>query len=141
MIMLATTKITAIAGAAALLLGASYASTPAFAGGGDRFECKTESLTEDASMDARFEVKRGRMKFDASFEAAPGGPAGSLAVLIDGTKVDSMEVLPDATGELTGDVSYDSEPDENAPFPNDFPQNVGAGTAVVVGVLGCTLRG
>ncbi len=127
--------------AAAVVMSFSLVSTTVLAGGGDRFECKAESLTEDASMDARFEEKRGRMKFDASFEAAPGGTTGTLAVFVNGMNIGSITLDPDARGDLAGDLSLDSEPDENAPFPNNFPQNAGNGTAVTVGVLGCTLQG
>lgn len=146
--MSATTKSLLLASAAALVLSLSLASAPAFAksgssGGGDgdrvRLECEKESLNADDSMDARFEARRGRVKFDASYEAAPGGTTGPLDVVVDGILVDSMDLVQiGGAGDLVGDRSYDSRADEGEPFPADFP-DVGPGTIVQVGDLGCRL--
>lgn len=136
----------------AMALGLSLvsASSITFAGG-DRLECEDELLTEDASMDARFESDRGRDKFSASFEAAQDSSfaAGNvLQVTVDPVGASpvevgaiTLEVLPN--GDLGGDLNFDTTagPEDNdSPFPADFPA-VGAGTIVKVGsTLQCDLQ-
>ncbi|MEZ5894077.1 MAG: hypothetical protein R3C58_13155 [Parvularculaceae bacterium] len=96
----------------------------------------------DFSMSARYETRRGRSKFDASFEAAPrvGFNAGQqLDVLVGGVRVGSMRLVLAIGGDLEGDLEFDTRADENNPFPANFPA-VAAGTSVTVGGLGCALN-
>lgn len=132
----------ALAAAMGAVLLAS--GTTAFAGG-DRFECRAPVPGEDASMSARFEDDDDRMKFSASFEAAPGGSfaAGDmLGVTVDGELVAVMELAGAAIGDVTGDVDFDTTAqidDADSPFPVNFPAT-GAGIDVMVGTFGCTLQ-
>ncbi len=118
--------------------------TTAFAGG-DRLECKAESATEDASMDARFESDDGRDKFSASFEAAAGGSfvAGDvLDVFVNMVPVGSITLAVLPNGDIGGDLNFDTTAgpaDEDSPFPPGFPA-VMAGTRVDVGTLACNLN-
>lgn len=105
-----------------------------------RLTCGSEGAG-DTSMDARYEQRRGRAKFDASFEAAPwsGFTEGDvLAVLVGGIDVGSMVLVKQLNGDLGGDLEFDTRRDEFNPFPEDFPE-VTPGTSVTVGPLGCAL--
>ena len=127
--------------AAALLLAGT---APASAGGNDRIRLRCDADgTQDISMDAKFESRRGRIKFDASFEAAPGlgfSAGQSLDVIVGGTFVGRM-LLADI-GDIVGDLDFDTTAqadDDDLPLPGDFPA-LEEGTSVIVGPLGCALR-
>lgn len=119
----------------------SMACGSAFAGNDRiRLECDSEGAG-DISMDARSEERRGRAKFDASFEAAPRGDyieGDMLAVRAGGIEVGSITLLTQRNGDLGGDLEFDTRADEFNPFPDDFPE-VASGTSIVVGPLGCAL--
>lgn len=105
-----------------------------------RLRCDAEGV-RDISMDGRYEERRNRAKFDASFEAAPGGNFSQgdvLPVMVAGIEVGSMELIRTVNGDLEGDLEFDTRRDEGNPFPNNFPQT-GEGTSVMVGPLGCDL--
>lgn len=133
-------------------LCAAAALAPAFAASGSsgksaaqnsvRLACAAAGA-QDFSADARFEDRRGRRKFDASFEAAPNLgflPGQRLAVAVGGVTVGQMTLARDpVNGDVVGDLDFDTRPDERAPFPANFPA-VGAGTSVVIGPLGCALN-
>jgi len=114
----------------------------AFAGGDRvRLECDSEGAG-DISMDARYQERRGRAKFDGSFEAAPGGgfmDGDVLAVVVGGIDVGSIALATQLNGDLAGDIEFDTQADENNPFPGNFP-DVGSDTSVTVGLLGCSLE-
>ena len=113
-----------------------------------RLECEKRGAY-DTSMDARYEARDDREKFDASFEAAPGGKFYSgqeLSVYVDYEMVGKM-VLRYEGYDLEGDLEFDSNVDgpydDSVPFPENFP-SVGYGTHVTigsyeVGYLSCTL--
>jgi hypothetical protein len=42
-------------------------------------------------------------------------------------------------GDIIGDLEFDTQSDENNPFPANFP-SVGSSTSVTVGSLGCALN-
>ena len=98
----------------------------------------------DFSIDVKFSNRRGRTKFDTSFEAAPG--LGFLAsdvldVLVGGQRVGQITLAERLNGDVEGDLNFDTTAqanDDDLPLPFDFPQ-VGSGTGVVVGPLGCDL--
>lgn len=98
-------------------------------------------MNED-SMAARFEERRGRKKFDASFEAAAnaGFIAGqSLAVSIGGIEVGVVSLTSAPfNGAIVGDLEFDTRVDDNNPFPANFPA-IATGMSVTVGNLGCAL--
>lgn len=129
-----------------LVVGLMATSTGALAGG-DRLECDADSATGGASMDARFEAKDGRNKFDASFEVAPGGTlqAGHvLQVNVAGEILGEITLAVQPNGDLGGDLEFDTnvdqdEPDTTVPFPTNWP-DAKAGTIVKVGTLGCSLQ-
>ena len=120
----------------------SIACGSAFAGSDrTRLACGSEGAG-DISMDARYEKRRGRAKFDASFEAAPRRKftEGSvLAVRVGGTEVGSIALVTQLNGDLGGDLEFDTRTDEFNPFPDNFPK-VASGTSVTVGPLGCALQ-
>jgi len=107
-----------------------------------RLQCSADGAT-DHSISARFEQRNARRKFDASFEAAPnlGFSAGQfLAVAVAGVNVGSMRLVRDAaSGDIIGDLEFDTRVDEGNPFPANFPK-VTSGTNVRVGPLACSLR-
>lgn len=106
-----------------------------------RVSCDSQGV-QDVSMDARFQKRRGRAKFDASFEAAPGGPLSEgdvLPVLVAGVEVGSITLETVVGGDVGGDLEFDTNPDEFNPFPDNFPA-IAPGTSVVVGPMGCGLR-
>lgn len=104
-----------------------------------RLRCDAEGVN-DTSMDARYEEQRGRKKFDASFEVPQGVGfvAGDvLEVKVGGVKVGEITLAEQPNGDLGGDLEFDTNDDGN-PFPAKFP-DVGDGTSVMVGDLGCAL--
>lgn len=107
-----------------------------------RLQCTADGAT-DHSISARFEQRSSRKKFDASFEAAPnlGFSAGQfLTVAVAGVNVGSMRLVRDAaSGDIIGDLEFDTRVDEGNPFPANFPK-VSSGTNVRVGPLACSLR-
>lgn len=122
---------------------ATWASAVVSEAKDDRVRLDCESVgSRDVSMDARFEVESDRTKFDASFEAAPIGVFGdgdTLQVYVAGEYVGDMVLITQLNGDLEGDLEYDTQADEGNPFPADFPE-VGEGTSVMVGKLGCALE-
>lgn len=131
--------------AAGLILAAGLAAaTPAAAQSATRvrIQCTAEGAT-DHSISTRYEQRGARRKFDASFEAAPGlgWAAGQfLEVRVGSTLVGSMRLIRDAaSGDIIGDLEFDTRVDEGNPFPANFPA-VRAGTNVRVGPLACALR-
>ena len=128
--------------ALALALGASL---PIFAGGGDRtrLRCSAEGI-QDISMDAKYEARGNRVKFDTSFEALPGlgfNAGDSLEVAIGGISLGQMRLV--SIGDIVGDLNFDTTAqanDDDMPLPGQFPSNVASGTSVTVGPLGCALQ-
>ena len=124
----------------ALLLAVSQF---AVAGGGDRVRLSCDAAgARDISIDARYEERRNRAKFDASFEAAPnaGFTAGEeLDVQVGGISVGTMTLVLAPGGDVTGDLEFDTQADEGNPFPGNFPE-ISGGISVTVGGLGCALN-
>jgi len=108
-----------------------------------RLRCSSRGAG-DFSMDAKFETRRGRTKFDTSFEAAPGigfFAGDRLTVMVGGQTVGEITLVEKLNGDLDGDLDFDTtaqSDDDDLPLPSDFP-DVGIGTSVVVGPLGCDL--
>ena len=130
-----------------LAMSATISAPAAFAkrgadDGNVRLQCNAEGA-RDFGMDARYESRRGRSKFDASFEAAAnvGINAGqTLGVAVGGVDVGSITLTRDPfNGDIVGDLECDTQLDDSNPFPNNFPV-VGSGTSVTVGALGCALN-
>ena len=129
--------------AAALLIAS--AAVPAVAGDNDqvRLRCDADG-TQDISMDAKFESRNGRIKFDASFEARPGlgfGAGQTLDVKVGGVSVGQMTLVN--IGDVIGDLNFDTTAqanDDDVPLPGGFPSGVRGGTSVMVGPLGCALQ-
>lgn len=131
--------------AASLILAAGLAAaSPAAAQAAtrQRLQCTAEGAT-DHSISVRYEQRGARKKFDASFEAAPGlgWAAGSfLDVRVAAVRVGTMRLIRDAaSGDIIGDLEFDTRVDDGNPFPTNFPV-VQAGANVRVGPLACTLR-
>jgi hypothetical protein len=127
---------------ALVAIAGAHAAPAAAQSTGIRLACSAQGA-QDFSMDARYEDRRGRRKFDASFEAAQnlGFVAGQrVAVSVGGVSVGQMILTRDpANGDITGDLEFDTRRDEGNPFPANFP-NVSRGTSIVVGSLGCALN-
>lgn len=105
-----------------------------------RLRCDSEGAG-DISMDARYKQRRNRVKFDGSFEAAPGGnyiDGDMLTVSVGGEEVGQLMLTTRLNGDLEGDIEFDTRVDENDPFPENFPE-VFEGTSVTIGTLGCDL--
>jgi hypothetical protein len=139
-------------GAAALaLLTFGSAVTPSDAKPGDiRLRC-TARGPDQMRLHATFEQRNGgaRQKFSAEFETLPGGGfrAGQkIAIVVDTVVVGrlTLTAVP-TTGELSGQLEFDSKPEAgHTPFPPDFP-DVAAGSTVEAQhrqntVLGCDLH-
>lgn len=126
---------------AAAVAGSSVGGS-AFAGDDrTRLRCDSDGAG-DISMDARYEERRGRSKFDGSFEAAPGGAftdGDMLAVNVGGVEVGYITLAAQINGDLGGDIEFDTQTDELNPFPEAFPE-AAPGTSVTVGPLGCALE-
>jgi len=135
-------KHTALASLALTAIAVAFSSQSAEAATRLRLQCTADGAT-DHSISARFEQRNARRKFDASFEAAPnlGFSAGQfLTVAVAGVNVGSMRLVRDAaSGDIIGDLEFDTRVDEGNPFPSNFPK-VTSGTNVRVGPLACSLR-
>lgn len=126
---------------AAALTGSTLCGTASAGDERTRLSCDSEGAG-DISMDARYEDRRNRSKFDGSFEAAPGGvftDGDMLAVKVGGVEVGYITLLTQINGDLGGDIEFDTRTDELNPFPESFPE-VSPGTSVTVGPLGCSLQ-
>ena len=118
-------------------------ATPAAAASSDvRLACAADGA-RDVSISARYEDRRSRRKFDASFEAAQGlgfVVGQRVAVVVGGASVGQMTLTRDpVNGDIIGDLEFDTRRDENNPFPANFPA-VSRGLSVVIGPLGCSLN-
>lgn len=100
-------------------------------------ECRVQLAGEDASMDADFRNENGRMRFDVSLEAAPGGSFAvddRVNVTVGGSSVGTFTLGTLATGDVGAEFGYDSNfeaGDVTLPFPVDFP-GVAIGTVVAI---------
>lgn len=131
--------------AASLVLAAGFAAAaPAAAQTATRLklQCSAEGAT-DHSISVRYEQRGARRKFDASFEAAPGlgFAAGQfLEIRVANVRVGTMRLIRDAaSGDIIGDLEFDTRVDNGNPFPATFPI-VTSGANVRVGPLACALR-
>ena len=117
-----------------------------------RYRCGATGAS-DISMSARYETRgtgpTARRKFSTEFEAAAtaGFAAGSrLDVLVKGVNVGNMLLEKLLSGEIVGDINFDTRPQADAdPFPANWPRVVGLDSRVVLKngattVLGCKLR-
>jgi hypothetical protein len=125
-----------------MLVFASCA-TASVAGAADlKLTCSANGHT-DFSMDVKYRERSGRKIFNASFESAPNlgfAACQSLMVGVGGLIVGKMPLTRDATtGDIIGDLTFDTRPDQRKPFPANFPR-VAPTTSVTVGLLGCALR-
>lgn len=126
--------------ALAMAFGALVLSGTAWAGGGSKFECDGEQIDGPRSMDAKLEKRDGRAKFSATIESDVADIGAVVSVLVGGIQVDTIELVAAATGS-TGEVNYDTNPEDDEPFPADFnPGSAGAGTRVEVGGVACDLQ-
>lgn len=114
-----------------------------------RYRCNANAAP-DISMASKWEVKKGRQRFQVEFEAGPAttltaGTALTLAVGGVEVGVGTLELIGT---DLVIEIQYDSKVspsgDERA-FPANFPRTtIGSGTQVefrsgVTPVLGCVL--
>jgi hypothetical protein len=117
-----------------------------------RYTCRATGAP-DISMQARWEVKKGRKRFRVEFESATGGAytVGQIMTVAVGpveTALDVGSAALEAIGaDLVFELGFDSKAQsggDNLAFPPNFP-TITAATDVTVktggtAVLGCTLR-
>ena len=126
--------------AVALAFGALVISGTAWAGGGSKFECDGEQIDGPRSMDGKLEKREGRARFSATIESDVSDIGTVVSVLVGGVQVDTIQLEAAATGS-TGEVNYDTNPEDDEPFPGSFnPNSAGAGTEVKVGGVDCDLQ-
>lgn len=109
-----------------------------------RLECRSDAVTEDASIRVRYEQRGDRQKFSFELEAAPGGSyveGDVLQIFVDNELVDSMTLVD--LGDIVGETDFDSTAqadDSDLLFPANFPA-VGPGSIVEAGAqLACDLQ-
>ncbi|MBT9289680.1 hypothetical protein [Prosthecodimorpha staleyi] len=117
-----------------------------------RYTCRATGAP-DISMQARWEVKKGRKRFRVEFEAATGGAytVGQIMTVAVGPVETALDVgsaaLEVIGADLVFELGFDSKAQsggDNLAFPPNFP-TITAATDVTVktggaAVLGCTLR-
>jgi hypothetical protein len=110
-----------------LAIAAATESPPTHAAVAEQFQCDAQGPYH-ISMRARFEQRTsGRRKFNAEFEAAPGGAftAGQrMNVFVADVKAGADRLRKIAGGDLKGELQLDDavKPGDNEkPFPPDFP--------------------
>jgi hypothetical protein len=106
-----------------------------------RLQCDAQG-SGDISMSARFEQRAGgRRKFNAEFEAAPGGAfsAGQrMTVFVADSKAGTDRLRKIAGGDLKGELQLDDAAgpgDNEKPFPPGFPK-VQRNTQVRINIAG-----
>lgn len=133
-------------------LGA-FASTPSQARNPDDVElrCKARGAGKiklQARYQERVRPRATRSKFNAEFEALPGGAftAGQqVSILVDSVAVGTVQLTLAPSGELSGELEFDSKPGPNrTAFPSNFP-DVADGSVVEARanstlLLGCELN-
>lgn len=143
--------LTTLTGAAAVaLLTFGSAVMPSYGkGGGLRIGCRAKG-PDQTLLHATFEDRNGgaRQKFSAEFEALPSGGfrAGQrIAIVVDTVLVGRLTLTAGVSGELSGQLEFDSKPEAgHTPFPPNFP-DVTVGSTVEAQVrnntvLGCELH-
>src|SRR5690242_16088007 len=133
---------------AALTLGA----TPSEAKNSDLIlRCKARGqhqIVFHARYEERARTKGLRQKFNAEFEARAGGTFTSgqqISIIVDTVTVGMVTLSPAPSGELSGELQFDSKPQTgHTPFPSNFP-DVAAGSTVEAAfgsntILGCDLQ-
>jgi hypothetical protein len=142
-------KLNGLVGAAALaavILG-SFATSADAKGTDLRFRCKARGpgqIALHATYQERARTRGVRSKFNAEFEARPGGNFNSgqkVAIEVDAVPVGTVVLTLAPSGELSGELEFDSKPQRNhTPFPANFP-DVAKGTMVEAKVGGNTILG
>ena len=139
-------------GVAVMLVAFGSAASPSYAKDSDiRFRCKAKGPNQIA-IHARYEerarAKGVRQKFGAEFEARAGGsfnPGQQVSIVVDTIPVGNVVLSLAPSGELSGQVEFDSKPGAgHTAFPPNFP-DVGAGSMVeakvgATTILGCELQ-
>jgi hypothetical protein len=138
--------------AAIVTLGA-FTSTPSQAKRADdvEFRCKARGAGKiklQARYQERVRPRATRAKFNAEFEALPGGAftAGQqISILVDSVAVGSVQLTLAPSGEFSGELEFDSKPGPgHTVFPSSFPE-VADGSVVEARanntvLLGCELN-
>jgi hypothetical protein len=84
-----------------------------------------------------------RQKFNVEFEARRGAVTSGqqVGIVVDGVPVGNLVVTPASSGEISGDLRFDSKPGNgHTAFPTDFP-DIAAGSEVDAVAGGNTLIG
>ena len=96
----------------------------------------------------RARTKGLRQKFNAEFEARAGGTFTSgqqISIIVDTVAVGLVTLSPAPSGELSGEIEFDSKPGNgHTVFPSNFP-DIAAGSTVEAAfgsntILGCDLQ-
>ena len=140
------------AAAALGFLALNIASTPSEAKNGDLdLRCRARGqnhIVFHAHYQERARTKGLRQKFNAEFEARPGGTFTSgqqISIIVDTVTVGLVTLSPAPSGELSGELEFDSKPGNgHTVFPSNFP-DVAAGSTVEAAfgsntILGCDLQ-
>ena len=124
-----------------LVASAALGSSPVVAATTAQFQCDAAG-PGDISMRARFEQRTGgRRKFNAEFEAAPGGAftAGQrMTVFVADVNVGADRLRKVAGGDVKGELQLDDQAqagDNEKPFPPNFPP-VQRNTPVLIKIAG-----
>jgi hypothetical protein len=137
---------------AIVLVAIGSGATSVQAKSGDlALRCKARGANQ-ISFHARYEERartRGlRQKFNAEFEARAGGSFTSgqqISIIADGITVGTVSLTPAPSGELSGELEFDSKPSAgHTAFPANFP-DVAAGSTIEAAfgantILGCDLQ-
>ena len=145
------TKLFGCFGAAVVVFGAFASTAGAKNIDENEFRCRARA-SGGVKLAARFEERirqRGsRIKFNAEFEARPGGAftAGQQIVFsVDSVQVGTAALVAAPTGELSAELELDSRAQRgHTPLPANFP-DVSEGSTVTAAsggqqLLGCDLN-
>jgi len=131
--------------AAALIT--SISTVPSLAKQGDvRLRCNARAQNQmrlHVNYEERVRSNGTRQKFDAEFEARPGAVTSGqqVSIIVDGVPVGTITVTPAQSGEISGEIHFDSKPGTgHTAFPADFP-DIAAGSEVDAAAGGNTLVG
>jgi hypothetical protein len=147
------TKLGTLFGVSALALSIfSMGTVPVEAKNGDLvLRCKARGqnhIAFHARYEERARTKGLRQKFNAEFEARAGGAFTSgqqISIIVDTVTVGTVVLTPAPSGELSGELQFDSKVGNgHTVFPSNFP-DVGAGSTVEAAfgsntILGCDLQ-
>jgi hypothetical protein len=132
---------------AIIALATAGTTVPSFAKDGDiRLRCHARAQNQirlHVNYEERLRSKGVREKFRVEFEARAGAVTSGqqVSIIVDGIPVGTLNVTPAPSGEVSGELDFDSKiGNGHTAFPANFP-DIAVGSEVDAAAAGSTLVG